>query len=236
MCLRNSASDTVSFLTLAIASLLAVVFLGEAPAYAQAYSNGPISGNIGGWTIDNGQLVSDSFVVTTDTELASAEFATWLAPADTASAVEWSIGTAPYDANVSSGTATLTDTFLHNTSIKGFNYSIHSASFALRATLTANTTYYLTLKNMVTQSGNPGYWDINDGPSTAYVSTIGPVANYPTVPPGSDSNSFQLNTATPEPGCITVVFSIGATAACIIRRRSSAPTVRASSADSKEVM
>jgi hypothetical protein len=66
-----------------IASLsLALCFAWTATASAQnLYSNGPINGTLNAWFIDSFQ-VSDSFVVSAESNLSSFTFGDWVDPGD----------------------------------------------------------------------------------------------------------------------------------------------------------
>jgi hypothetical protein len=170
-----------------------------APAWAETlvYDNGPINGTINAWTINSGDSVSDSFTLSSTATLSEAQIGLWLLPGDTASNVDWSLGTTPFGSNEGSGTAAdLTGTFQYN-NVDGFD--IYESTFSLDGTALPAGTYYLTLQNLVVSFGDNGYWDENDGPSLAYdnappygVSQIG-------------SESFQIYA--PEPSTLALLGS-----------------------------
>ena len=90
---------------------------------------------------------------------------------------------------VDSGTAALSSVQVGT----GFGYyPIYSSSFNIPSLPLSAGTYWLQLQNAVTTNGSHVYWDINYGPSTAYLQPYG----YGTYAIGSES--FQV-TATPTP-------------------------------------
>ncbi|HTX21850.1 MAG TPA: hypothetical protein VMD27_08350 [Candidatus Aquilonibacter sp.] len=188
---RTSKSNCVAahwhlkwvFVTAVVGSLLAG--LGQAEA-TLIYDNGPIDGTMSAWTINEGFSVSDSFTVSSSTSLSSVQIGLWLFPNDTPTSVEWSIGTTPYGNDVSSGTGSLVNVI---GTLNMYGFDLDESTFTISGSLAAGT-YYLTLQDAVTADGDSLYWDINNGPSTAYENTIGNVAN--DLFPGSNSDSFQL--------------------------------------------
>jgi len=91
-----------------------------------------------------------------------------------------------------------------------FKSDVYDSAFAVNASLAAGT-YYFTLQNATASDSGAVYWDINNGPSTAFLPIIGNANGQ--VFPGTNSNSFQLfgqTTPVPEPGSL-VFLSIGLT-------------------------
>jgi len=170
-------------LVLAAVGLLA----GTVAANAQlVYNNGPVNGTLSAWTIDDGYVASDSFVVSSPVTLGKADVGLWAWVGSTPLTLKWSIGTTPYGNNVSSGTGSLTNTFLGKNA-KGFD--LYESSFAIAGSLTDGT-YYLTLDDTANSNNYPIYWDISNGPSVAFENTLGDVAK--NLFAGSNSESFQL--------------------------------------------
>jgi hypothetical protein len=207
----------LSFSALAAAGAMALAVLGGTPASASTpvYDNGPINGTVDAWTINFGYQVSNSFTVAGPTSLTGAQVGLWLFPGDTATSVEWSIGTSPYSSNIGTGTAALTQT---PAGTSPYGYPLAEDTFALTGNVTSGTTYYLTLQNASAPSGDPIYWDENNGPSTAYESAYGNLAGHD----GTNSESFQLYgtpAAVPEFGTLASFGGIIATSGLALLRR-----------------
>ena len=140
------------------------------PAWAGswAYDNGPINGNVDGWTINFGFTVSDSYVAA-GTSVNGFEFGAHEFPEDTLSSLGWILSTGPCSGSgcgtiVGSGTATgsnLTDQFLFVNEF-GFDVDLITVS-NLNVTQINGQGYWLTLENAATPSGDPAYWDENSG-------------------------------------------------------------------------
>ena len=84
-------------------------------------------------------------------------------------------------------------------------------------------TYYLVLQNAVTASGNPIYWDENNGPSTASDSGIGDLNGFDR--PGTNSEAFQIlgTTGVPEPATwATTILGFGLLGSALRRRKAAA--------------
>ncbi|HMD99035.1 MAG TPA: PEP-CTERM sorting domain-containing protein [Terriglobia bacterium] len=179
---------------LSLAAILCLLMATPASAGTVVYDNGPINGTINAWTISTGSQVSDSFTLGSAATLSGAQIGLWLLPGDSATAVDWSIGTTPFGSDISSGTAALAGTFQYNNAL---GFDIYESTFSLGGSLAAGTPYYLTLGNLVVSFGDPGYWDENDGPSSAYTNAVG-VGQI-------GSESFQLYT--PEPASMVLLGS-----------------------------
>jgi len=181
------------------------------------YDNGPINGAIDGFTINQGFEVSNSFTLSQSTNLTGVQFGVDLFPGDTMSSVDWVISTGPTGDGVgdgaqptgiiAAGTATTTTTFQSNLS----GYDLDEITFPLGVTL-APGTYYLSLQNAVATNGDPAYWDENNGPSTAYESVIGNLANFD-VPNTTGSESFQLFSAPSVPTPVVISGNISGSGA-----------------------
>jgi hypothetical protein len=184
--------------------------LGQAQA-GLVYDNGPINGTINAWTINEGQSVSDSFTVSSPTALTSAQAGLWTDPGQTPTSVQWSIGTTPFGSQVSSGNASLNNTFIGNSV---YGYPIYESAFAVSGLLSAGT-YYFTLQNAVAPPPYPGAatwvaWDENDGPSGASAYTSFPRLGLILVSVGSESFQLYGTSAVPEP--TTTIAGVGALA------------------------
>jgi len=188
------------------------VFAG--PALAQTLvQNGQINGQLSGWTLNFGSAVADSFILAGSSTLDEVEFGAWNYSGESTTAIDWAIVTGtPFGAQtvVASGTgAPVSDSFLYS---NGFAFDVSVDSFSLPGVGLGPGTYYLELQNAVTSGSNYAYWDINNGPSVAYVNTLGNVNGY--LFPGSNSDAFLISgpggastVLTPEPGTLALLVT-----------------------------
>ena len=202
-------------MTLRIISLsLLTLCLATVPAVAQViYSNGPINGNVDGWTINFGFAVSDTFT-TNGATLSSLEFGAHLFSGDVLLNAEVLItssefgGTTFYDQVVSF-------TQQSNCPISTFGFEVCTETGSLSTTLAAGT-YWLTLQNAVVNTGDPVYWDENSGPSSASENTLGTI-------PSEAFTLFGTTTSTtssvPEPSSIMLFGSAILGLAGVLHRR-----------------
>ena len=208
-----------------LAFVVAASLLLSTPASAGVlYDNGPINGNstMGAWTINGGYAVADSFTLTgTSTLTGVANAGLWLNPDDTPLSLDWGISASPnYTSSLGGGTVTLT---LGPRCIScGFgSYDIFAAGFSLPNLVLGPGTYYLSLQNGVTSGSSYVYWDVNNGPSVAFDSAMGPVADYGSSS-GSNSSSFQIlgdTSAVPEPASTAMFLSGLALVVGLARRK-----------------
>ena len=181
-----------------------------------AYCNGEINGTVDAWTINFGFTVSDSFILGAAGTVTGAAFGFW----DASRAMSGSgrlghpVGRTRYDC------------WRHGVVLRDgcrdarrISASINSGmmlrvdAFSLSPALGAGT-YYLELQNAVVPSGDPVYWDENDGASTAWENSIGYLTTANTsscTSPGSTgycSEAFAVYTSTqatvPEPGTLVL--------------------------------
>jgi hypothetical protein len=131
------------------------------------YTNGPISGTIGGSSINEGYEVSDAFELSYPSMLTGvSNVGLWVVGGDTPETLSYIISTAPdgggtvEDAGVD---ITLSTNFFET--VGGFD--IYSASFSTGTPTLSPGTYYLELFNATSNNAGPVYWDINAGPSWA---------------------------------------------------------------------
>jgi PEP-CTERM motif len=208
---------------LRIASLTILCLALAALAGAQVlYDDGPINGTEDAWTINFGYAVGDTFILSSNSTVGGFNFGVWEYPGDTLTSVQWSVtkyfdsGTV-YGSGVASGNS-LTDQFL---STNQYGYNIDKVTVTnLNVPLSAGPTYWLNLQNATVPSGDPVFWDENDGvgckgddgkgggcPSEAdWTSCI--KSGGPLCPPESFDVNGTGGGSTPEPGSF-ILFGSG---------------------------
>jgi hypothetical protein len=203
----------------AMAALALLLACAARATASIVYSNGPINGNYGYIDISNPNVVTDSFTVAGPTSLTGAQnVGIWVLSGDTPKTLNWSIGTTPFGSQISSGIATPSNTQLTPSSKYGLNgsYSVFSSAFPLNGTVTSGTTYWLTLSNGTSVSGDLLLWDVNQGPSSAESAYGGGS------PHGDPSESFQLSglASVPEPSSLFLcgLFASGVIGGYLRRR------------------
>jgi uncharacterized repeat protein (TIGR03803 family) len=151
------------------------------------YENGPVNGTTDAWTINFGYIVSDTFLP--GSLVQGFDFYVWEFPGDRMSSVDWSITSSPNGGTVyGSGTVSggsLTDKFI-STNQYGYDIDKVSAS-GLNVNVTVGSTYWFNVFNATVPSGDPVYWDENNGngchstgcPSQAYASAFGTISSEP---------------------------------------------------------
>src|SRR5271167_1174941 len=148
------------------------------------YENGPLNGTANAWSINDGYIVSDSFVPS-EGSVGGFDIYLWEFPGDSVTSLDWSITTQPNGGTIlGSGTVSgsnLTDKFI---STNQYSYDIDKISATgLDVNVTSGNTYWINLQNAVSQEGNPVYWDENSGvgcqsqgcPSQAYQNDTGTI-------------------------------------------------------------
>ncbi len=156
------------------------------------YANGPVNGicDIQGCTVD-AYTINFGFEVTNSIgaggNVSGFEFAFWMVPGDTISSVDWSLGSTPFGSDIAHGTASGSNLSSVLLATNQYGYHIYQVAISgLNANITAGN--WLTLQNASVPSGDPVYWDENNGPSQAQENTIG------TIP----SESFNVTGGTPD--------------------------------------
>ena len=184
-------------------AVLLTLCLATPPAVAQTdlYDNGPIFGEGNGWTINFGFAVSDNFTLNSAATIDELQFGSHLFPGDVLESAEVSItsqefgGTSYFDQNVNFTASNCFD--------NSFGFVVCTQTGTFNGPQLNAGTYWLNLSNAVTNTGDPAYWDENDGRSLASENSVG------TIP----SESFtilgtQSSGSTPEPSSL-VLFGSG---------------------------
>ena len=181
------------------------------------YDDGPINGTVDAWTFNFGFTPSDSFVVAPNSTVTGIVFGVWEYAGDTLTSVDWEVTQYELSGQVfGSGTASgknLTGQFI---SVNQYGHDIDQITVtALNVNLFKGGEYWLTLQNGVVPSGNPVYWDENDGPSDASETALGSIP----------AESFQIigtsggSGSTPEPSSFLLLASGVVGVAGVLRRK-----------------
>jgi hypothetical protein len=197
-------------LSLASLSLLTLcLMLTAVPAVAQTvYNNGPIDGNTDAWTINFGFVQSDNFTVTGgNSTITGFSFGAWLFPGDILTSAELSItsgengGTTYFDQilNFTQGTCSYPNQY-------GYNICQENSSF--RGPTLNSGTYWVNLQNAVVPSGDPVYWDQNEGPSLASNNSVGTMPSEAFTVLGTGSSTTSSSTSTTSTGTVPEPSSI----------------------------
>jgi hypothetical protein len=206
------------FLARTALALIVSTAAASAASATVLYDDGAPIGTLSAWGISSIEAVSDSFTLSSDATVTGVNFGVWVGAGNTALTVDWAITTAPNTYPVD-GTATVT-TGPSIASLSGFDN--HWDSFSTGDVHLAAGTYYLVLQKATLAHIGGIFWDINNGPSTAYDSFYGPVAN--ALFPGSNASSFQIigtsdSPGVPEPTTWALMLGGFGVAGAALRRR-----------------
>jgi hypothetical protein len=176
--------------TLLGGAALAAICSGSVASAAVLYDNGPMNLSDSALTINGGQAIGDSFTLTSAATVTGVNFGVYALTGDRMLTVDWGI-TSDATAVPDNGTAAVTTGAVTD---DGGGIDASTDSFSTGPVHLAAGTYYLWLQNAFTDSGDPLFWNINDGPSAANWALFGvnqgSLAGL--VEPGSNSSAFQI--------------------------------------------
>jgi hypothetical protein len=174
---------------LLIIGVLVVLLARKAPAVGGIvlYDNGPDLG-INAEQIAGQTLVSDSFVLSSNTILNEVRFSNWLHAGDTAFSIHWWITTGPFS-GVTNASGTAIPAALQSQT-NGVGYAQVFTSFSIPGVILAPGTYWLQLGGEIVSHGDYGYWGLSSGPSSAYF--LDTSSQGSGVPIAISSQSFQV--------------------------------------------
>ena len=176
-------------------ALVLALLMAPAAKGQQLFSDFPVNGQISAFQVNGGYSTSNSFTLASGGTIGEAVFGAWVSSGDSVKGITWSIGTTPFDTSLGTGVAGATSAY-DSTNVDGFD--VNTVTFAIPSITLPAGTYYLTISNAVSASGNPVYWDINNAAGVdAWDSTYGHVsaanACYATIGiSGTCASSFQL--------------------------------------------
>lgn len=188
--------------------LITLCLLAGVPSLASAdtlYANLPVWGmDIGGYTIQGPNAISNSFTLPSPSVVQGVDFLSRNTPGYSITAVDWVISSGDayhgYGTIWGSGTANVSAELLFSLP---YGRDILSNTFGVDGGVALDAgTYFLTLAH-AQAGGTSTSWVINDGPSEAWHSSIGSLAGCllpDQTPPCSGSESFDITgTAPPSP-------------------------------------
>ena len=167
------------------------------------YANGPINGicDIQGCTVD-AYVINFGFQVTNSIAVGGSvsgfEFAFWMYPGETISSVDWSLGSTPFASDIAHGTASGSNLSSVLLASNQFGYNIYQVAISgLNINIAGGS--WLTLQNASVPTGDPVYWDENNGPSQADENSIGTIPSESFNVTGGSSNCSSHQEAVPRP-------------------------------------
>jgi hypothetical protein len=230
-------------------TLCLMVMVVPASAGDNLYDNGPVNGQVDAWTISRDMTgFTYNYYVSNAFSLASGgpynvtgfDFWAWLVPGDAVTQLNWEISDSPFNGSLGLGTACLsggscngtisnTDTFTN-----GYGYVldfVQVSGIHLGSNLPAGQ-YFLTLESGLTNTGDPVFWDQNNGVGCTGDDGAGGGCGNPgqqngtgTIPSEAftiEGNSSGSTGTTPEPSSLVLFGSGMLGVAAAIRRKLSA--------------
>lgn len=190
------------------------------PAVAQVdlYDNGPTNGTVDAWTINFGFAVSDQFTMSSAAQVNGLQFAAWLFPGDVIESVQISITSDEYGGiTYFEGQVDVTQS---GCVLNQFSYNVCNENLAFSPVALNAGSYWLNMQNAVVNTGDPVYWDENDGPSGASENSLGTIPSESFTILGSSTTTTSTGTI-PEPGSLMLFGSGGIGLLSMLRRKSS---------------
>jgi hypothetical protein len=164
--------------TFATAAAVAAALLAGSAQADVLYSNGSSAYDFSAWTLGIGYSVSNSFTLASVSSIDLFTFDTWNKPIDSiVHTVNWSISSTPFGAAISGEDNALLSIVATLQFDNGLGYKTERNVVEITPFALAAGTYWLNLGNAVTNDGQPAFWDINNGPSSAWHSTLGDLTN-----------------------------------------------------------
>ncbi len=174
---------------------LLLVLMAPAAEGQQVFSDFPVNGQISAFQVSGSYSTSNSFTLSSSGTFGEISFGAWVNTGDSVKQVTWSIGTTPYDGSLGTGVAGATSAYDFS---NADGYDVNTVTVAIPNITLAAGTYYLTLSNAISASGQSVSWDINNAPGVdAWNSAYGHISAgntcYATIGiSGTCASSFQL--------------------------------------------
>jgi hypothetical protein len=169
----------------------------------------PADYDINGWSISNGDSVTDSFTLSTESTVNGIAFValtnyqneTAYPGQDDVTSIEWAISGSPFGGPPDSNFSGMTNTY-EGVNTNGDGYDVFVVSFTIPDEVLAAGNYWLTLSNGEALAQDPPvWWNESDGPASAQDSVVGDI--------GSESFQILSPTDVPEGGSYSYLLLSG---------------------------
>jgi len=208
----------MKFKHIALLCASTVLFSAASANATTVYSNGPIDGTVSGLTLGFGQEIVDSFTLSSTTTITGFTFGGWTNTGTKILSVDYGFSASNLGGVTNSATLTA-GAIVPGTGFGG-DYDVRDYAATIAPVTLGAGTWYFTLGNSATDAGWVGYWDVNNGPSSAYFNGSN-IAGYfgPT-----SSEAFTLeSSAAPEPASWAMMLGgFGAIGGAMRARRKAA--------------